>query len=73
MLKTSRKSKLPDTSRSAKWEGIPVEDVEDQQQHVRHNGSWQIRLEIQTYHRLPHHQLPKFSIEGLYGIHTTMV
>ncbi len=57
----------------AKWKGIPVKDIEDQQQHVWNNGSGQVRLEIQTYDGLPHHQLPKLCIEGLHGIPTTMV
>ncbi len=72
-LKTSSHSKVPDTSRDAKWKDAPVEDIEDQQQHVWNNGSWQVRLEVQTYDRLPHHQLPKLSIEGLHGIPTTIV
>ena len=43
-------------------------DIEDQEQHVGHNGNGQVRLEVQSNNWLPHHQFPKFSIEGL---HTT--
>lgn len=43
----------------------PVKDVEDKHEHVGHNGQGHPGLEIQPYHRLPHHQLPKLAIEDL--------
>ena len=44
---------------------IPVEDIKGKEQHVRDNGDGQVGLEVQPNHWLPHHELPKLSIESL--------